>query len=613
MKSSEITSWYNELKSRCPNGKMTKKDMLKCYKDLSTCDMDKIEHVVSAIYKAFDTDNDGKVDFREFVIGFLLTTKGSMEEKLDYTFQLYDVDKNGYIDQSEIDIMAKYVLRMLGGNGNEFESIELLKHFISSCHCNEQGLITKEDFVRALSKNELLSQLCYPNTLSLYFTSFIALSINGNKNKQRALLIEACLLLAQDAFQVVLDSENPNAIGKMRANPTAQLKGFADHYEKCIQNTTQYERSMSEETDQDKRLKLWADLTMIARRQEIWDVCRTAARFCLLYDSEQRRSVLNITDQSSIPNVYQRDLIRLLAEIHFIAGEAEIEFIRERRIELFDTPIRPPMPTVPSAQRIQLQQESDNDWKYYCQWLQQLSIRACTHFSTGASLGQLLNESWLVCRSGEYLWNYTRHLFYSNRLRLILDPLSTIVNGLKKVGFEREILLLVNLCVALGNAYITPLPVSADDTRSISNVETTPIPQQAPTTTIKKGTKADQQTTATNVVPAGSPLTTVKTDDLKAALDICEYAINQTNEEVAKPLSVSIRDRQTLLQLWVTIKQQLQQSIKSSLSNILGDEDENTSSLNTLSRAVIAVDVLSRLDNGWHDNKDGMNLKQISL
>ncbi|CAF4907544.1 unnamed protein product, partial [Rotaria sp. Silwood1] len=435
-------------------------------------------------------------------------------------------------------------------------------------------------------------------------------AINGNKNKQRALLIEACLLLAQDAFQVVLDSENPNAIGKMRANPTAQLKGFADHYEKCIQNTTQYERSMSEETDQDKRLKLWADLTMIARRQEIWDVCRTAARFCLLYDSEQRRSVLNITDQSSIPNVYQRDLIRLLAEIHFIAGEAEIEFIRERRIELFDTPIRPPMPTVPSAQRIQLQQESDNDWKYYCQWLQQLSIRACTHFSTGASLGQLLNESWLVCRSGEYLWNYTRHLFYSNRLRLILDPLSTIVNGLKKVGFEREILLLVNLCVALGNAYITPLPVSADDTRSISNVETTPIPQQAPTTTIKKGTKADQQTTATNVVPAGSPLTTVKTDDLKAALDICEYAINQTNEEVAKPLSVSIRDRQTLLQLWVTIKQQLQQSIKSSLSNILGDEDENTSSLNTLSRAVIAVDVLSRLDNGWHDNKDGMNLKQ---
>jgi len=123
---------------------MTKKDMLKCYKDFSTCDMDKVTHVVNAIYQAFDTDNDGKVgmrniinfidwilifclniDFNEFLIGFLLTTKGSMEEKLDYTFQIYgkiinqsinqklkfyfflDIDKDGYIDQSEIDIMAK--------------------------------------------------------------------------------------------------------------------------------------------------------------------------------------------------------------------------------------------------------------------------------------------------------------------------------------------------------------------------------------------------------------------------------------------------------------------------------------------------------------------------
>jgi len=67
---------------------------------------------------------------------------------------------------------------------------------------------------------------------------------------------------------------------------------------------------------------------MIARRQEIWDVCRTAARFCLLYDNEQRRSLLNITDESSKPSVFQRDLIRLLAEIHFIAGEVEIFLFR---------------------------------------------------------------------------------------------------------------------------------------------------------------------------------------------------------------------------------------------------------------------------------------------
>ena len=76
---------------------------------------------------------------------------------------------------------------------------------------------------------------------------------------------------------------------------------------------------------------------MIARRQEIWDICRTAARFCLLYDNEQRRSLLNKTDQSTMPNVFQRDLIRILAEIHFITGEvksliSEIQVFRDVRL-----------------------------------------------------------------------------------------------------------------------------------------------------------------------------------------------------------------------------------------------------------------------------------------
>lgn len=32
------------------------------------------------------------------------------------------------------------------------------------------------------------------------------------------------------------------------------------------------------------RVKLWAALAKTARKQEVWDVCRAACRFCLLYD-----------------------------------------------------------------------------------------------------------------------------------------------------------------------------------------------------------------------------------------------------------------------------------------------------------------------------------------
>lgn len=33
------------------------------------------------------------------------------------------------------------------------------------------------------------------------------------------------------------------------------------------------------------RIHIWAELAKVARKQNVWDVCRTASRFCLLYDS----------------------------------------------------------------------------------------------------------------------------------------------------------------------------------------------------------------------------------------------------------------------------------------------------------------------------------------
>jgi hypothetical protein len=94
---------------------------------------------------------------------------------------------------------------------------------------------------------------------------------------------------------------------------------------------------------------------------------------------------------------------------------------------------------------------------------------------------------------------------------------------LKQNGYElyfcSEILLLVNLCVALANAYIIPLPPSADDVRSTTNVEAAPAPQQAAPAT-KKGAKGDQQPTATSGSSSGASSQAVKSEDLKAAVEV---------------------------------------------------------------------------------------------
>jgi len=49
----------------------------------------------------------GRLNFREFVIGLSLSTKGDFDEKLYWAFRLYDVDGNGFISRAEMkDIVS---------------------------------------------------------------------------------------------------------------------------------------------------------------------------------------------------------------------------------------------------------------------------------------------------------------------------------------------------------------------------------------------------------------------------------------------------------------------------------------------------------------------------
>jgi hypothetical protein len=79
----------------------------------------------------------------------------------------------------------------------------------------------------------------------------------------------------------------------------------------------------------------------------------------------------------------------------------------------------------------------------------------------------------------------------------------------------------VNLCVALANAYITPLPSSADE----SNTETTSAAQQL-AAAAKKAAKGDQQVPVASSGPSGPSSTGVKNEDAKSALEVNDLMRN---------------------------------------------------------------------------------------
>jgi len=73
----------------------------------------------------------------------------------------------------------------------------------------------------------------------------------------------------------------------------------------------------------------------------------------------------------------------------------------------------------------------------FSDWIKSLSEDATGSFVRGLELGSELREAWLVCCSATYVWNYNNHVLTQLRHREIMPTLTTVFDGMKKVGHAK--------------------------------------------------------------------------------------------------------------------------------------------------------------------------------
>lgn len=84
----------------CPKGHLTKDQFIKVYKDFFPSGS--AEGFCEHVFRTFDTDNSGFIDFKEFLLAINVTSSGTPEQKLEWAFRMYDIDGNGTIDEREM-------------------------------------------------------------------------------------------------------------------------------------------------------------------------------------------------------------------------------------------------------------------------------------------------------------------------------------------------------------------------------------------------------------------------------------------------------------------------------------------------------------------------------
>ncbi|XP_010575144.1 Kv channel-interacting protein 4 isoform X2 [Haliaeetus albicilla] len=152
----ELQILYRGFKNECPSGVVNEETFKEIYSQFfPQGDSTTYAHF---LFNAFDTDHNGSVSFEDFVMGLSILLRGTVQEKLNWAFNLYDINKDGYITKEEMLDIMKAIYDMMGKCTypvlKEDAPRQHVETFFQKMDKNKDGVVTIDEFIESCQKDE---------------------------------------------------------------------------------------------------------------------------------------------------------------------------------------------------------------------------------------------------------------------------------------------------------------------------------------------------------------------------------------------------------------------------------------------------------------------------